>query len=49
MPKEIYTVDEWREQEGLVKESHKTLEDILRNIKKGGEVISLAQSNIDVE
>ncbi len=39
---------EMRRQEGLSKVCHKYAEDILRDLKKGGKIISLAQSFPDV-
>ncbi len=39
---------EMRRQEGLSKVAHKYAEDILRDLKKGGDIISIGQSEIDV-
>jgi len=46
---DLHTLKELREDEGLSKETHLRLEDIVRKIRDGGECIRLEECNIDVD
>ena len=50
MQNNLKSIDDMRNDEGLAKQVHKSLEEIVKNIERGeSPVMTLAQSNIDVE